>query len=330
MLSTLPRGVRWAWCVLTLLVLSLLLAPPAFAEDDAGTKEAPTEKAAPEDPPPLPLHQFAGNGGLFVTTQAYLVNPAPEGEVFGLPSIGYIHVNMDYGRHLEALTATWTLWGRVEFGFGWNFFDTGDLGKDVLKATEGAVELSRDSVNLYNFNVRGLLLADPGPKEWWPGVVLGVHYKHNDTIDDLDEDLGGGLHAIGIEDNSGVDFTLVTSKYFAADWMPVPVSATAGVRMTKAAHVGLLGFTDDYTFQGEFSLCSPITPKIWVAAEYRFKPNEYDAVPGLIEREQDWWTIDVCYLPTSQLSIAVGYGHFGWVLNHRANRSLGIAVKFEF
>ncbi len=330
MSSTSRCGAQWLCFVLALLAFTLLSVSPALALDDGPADGSPADEPAATDPPPLPLHQFEGGGGLFTTLQAYLVNPSPEGEFVGLPSFGYIHVNMGYSRHLEALTATWTLGGRIELGFAWNFFDMGDLGKEAYQSSEGLVDLSEDSVNLLNFNIRGMLLKDSGPDGWMPGLTLGVHYKYNSTVNTLDDDMSGGLEEIGIEDNAGVDFTLVATKYLKADWMPVPVIATAGVRATKAAHVGLLGFTDEYTFQGEFSLCSPITDEFWVAAEYRFKPSEYEPIPGLVEREQDWWTIDVCYLPTSQVSIAIGYGHFGWVLNHQANRSFGIAVKFEF
>jgi hypothetical protein len=330
MSSTSRCGVRWGWFVLPILALVLLSSSVAFAEDPAPAKDTPADKPAAADPPPLPLHQFEGNGGLFVTPQAYLVNPCPDGKFFGLPALGYIHVNMGHGRHLEAITVTGTLAERVELGFAWNFFDTGDLGKETYKASAGLVELSEDVVNLLHFNVRGQVLKDAGPDDWMPALTLGVHYKVNLNISDLDDDLMGGIEAMGIEDDQGVDFTLVATKYLKPDWMPVPLIVTAGVRATRAAHVGLLGFTEDYTFQGEFSVCTHITPELWFAAEYKFKPSEYEPVPGLIEREQDWWTIDFAYLVSSQFSVAIGYGHFGWVLNHEANRSFGIAVKFEF
>ena len=185
-------------------------------------------------------------------------------------------------------------------------------------------------MDLFHLNARAMLFNDPGPEGWWPAVTLGAHFKHNDTVRDLDRDLGGGLSAIGIENNQGFDFTLVATKYYAPDWLPVPVCASVGLRVTKAAHVGLLGFTEYWTAQGEFSVCAPIHEKVWLAAEYKMKPHEYTVVPGLIEREEDWWTIDLAYLANDHLTVAIGYGHFGWILNHRANLSFGIAVKYEF
>ncbi len=38
--------------------------------------------------PPLPLHSIEGYGGILITGSAYIVNPAEEGKVSGLPSWG--------------------------------------------------------------------------------------------------------------------------------------------------------------------------------------------------------------------------------------------------
>lgn len=322
------RGPCSVHIFLIFLLLALLSSPVLADEVGKATDEAVAETAAAQEPPPLPLHQFEGNGGAFTTNIAYLVNPPPKGEVFGLPSIGYIHVYMGYGRNLDCFTATWTLWDRLELGAAWNYFDSGDLKTEVYKATSGAVDLDNNHVQLWHLNARVQIFSDAGPDQWRPAVTVGVHYKYNSTIDDLDKELGGGLTDIGIEDNKGVDFTLYATKTFLIGTHPV--CASAGLRATKAAHCGLLGFTDDYTFQGEFNVVTPICDKVWFAAEYKMKPDEYTTVPGLIEEENDWWTIDLAYIANSHLTVAVGYGHFGWILNHRANQSLGIALKYEF
>jgi len=51
---------------------------------------------------PLPLHEIEGNGGVFSTLSAYLVNPPRNGEPIGRPSIGFGYINMGYGRDLGA------------------------------------------------------------------------------------------------------------------------------------------------------------------------------------------------------------------------------------
>ncbi len=110
--------------------------------------------------------------------------------------------------------------------------------------------------------------------------------------------------------------------------MQASISATS--RSTEGAHLGLLGFTDDRDIVGEGSICALVTDRFLLAAEYRQKPDEYDAIPGLVGGEDDWWTLCVGYIVNDHLTIAGGYAHFGQVLNHAANCAWGVAVKYEF
>ncbi|MEW6742508.1 MAG: DUF3034 family protein [Planctomycetota bacterium] len=291
-------------------------------EEKTGEAEASCE----DEGPPLPLHTIEGMGGAFSVPSASLVNPAPAGEVFGKPSFGYIHVQLGHGKHLEVLSVTETLWDRIELGYAMDYLDVGDFYEQVNAAF--GVRPEGNSVTLHNFNARVAIVHGDGPGEGWlPALTAGVHFKLNETIDDVDEDLGGGVEAIGIEDDSGWDFTLFASKMFMVGR---PLVATVGLRSTEAAHVGLLGFTGDRRLLVEGSLCYLATDAITLAAEYRRKTSDYDEVPGLIAEEDDWWTLDACYLVDTHTSIAVGYGHFGHLLNHTSNRSYGVAVKYEF
>jgi hypothetical protein len=52
------------------------------------------------------LHQIEGNGGIFSTLSAYIVNPPRNGELLGRPSAGFSYVNIGHGDNLEALTLT--------------------------------------------------------------------------------------------------------------------------------------------------------------------------------------------------------------------------------
>ncbi len=282
---------------------------------------------AQDEPPPLPLHGIEGSGGVFSTYTAYLVNPAREGKVFGLPSLGEAYVSLGNGRHLSALTLTETLWDRLELGYAFDYFTLGDLPEDIKKAT--GISIDDDAVKLHNFNARLLLLKENSFEQpWLPALTAGVHYKYNENIDDIDDDLFGTLEAIGIEDNSGVDFTLTASKLITA--LPRPVLVSAGLRSTEAAHLGLLGFTDDRTVVGEGHLVVFATDRLLVGGEYRQKPSEYRRIPGLVEKEDDWWTLVAAYLINDHLTVSGGYGHFGDVLNHEADQSFGIKAKWEF
>ena len=298
----------------------LLIASNAFADGETA------EKPAPEGPP-MPLHAVEGVGGSFAVHSAYLVNPPKKGEVFGLPSVGGMLVHLGQGRQLESFSITETLWGRLELGYAWNHFDAGDLHEDVLAAT--GVRLRDHSVDMHNFNARLLLLEERAfEQSWLPALTFGAHYKYNDTVKAMDKDLLGTLKAIGIRDDYGIDYTLYASKMIAV--LPRPVILTAGLRSTKAAHIGLLGFTNDRKIVGEGSVCVFATERVVLAAEYREKPNEYDKVAGLIEEEDDWWTLCAMYIINEHTTISVGYAHFGHMLNHKANSSWGVAFKYEF
>jgi hypothetical protein len=277
--------------------------------------------------PPLPLHSVEGTGGVFATHNAYLVNPAEEGEVFGLPSVGILHVHLGQGKALESFTITETLWNRLELGYGFNYVDLGDLPQDIEE--EFPVELGDQYAGLHNFNARVALVRDGEfDMTWLPAVTAGIHYKYNDTVDDIDDDLGGGLDGIGIEDDDGVDFTLYATKMITA--LPRPVVVSLGLRSTESAHIGLLGFTHDRKLLGEGNVCCMLTDRLTLAAEYREKPDEYDEIPGLLEEEDDWWTVCVGYIVNDQFTVGAGYGHFGQMMNHEANSAWGIKCKFEF
>lgn len=282
---------------------------------------------AEQSAPPLPLHSVEGTGGHFATHSAYLVNPASPGKVLGLPSIGGKHVHLGNGRHLEDLTVTETLWDRLELGYGWNHFDMGDLPQDIERAT--GIQIGDHSVDLHHFNARVSLWKDGDfDQAWLPALTVGTHYKYNETIEDVDDDLMGTLTGIGIEDNDGFDFTLSASKMITA--LPRPMILSATLRSTEAAHIGLLGFTGDRELVVEGAVCVLATNRLFFAAEYRQKPNEYAAVPGLVGSEDDWWTICAGYIVNDHLTVAGGYAHFGEVLNHDANSSWGVALKYEF
>jgi len=293
-------------------------APPT-AEAKAQTKD---EKGAP-----LPLHQIEGNGGIFSTLSAYLVNPPRNGEAIGRPAVGFSFVDLGHERNLEAFTLTETPWKRLELGYGYERLDIGDLPAAVAQATP--YRLRDDEVHLHNLNARLQLLKEGEfDEKWVPALTFGTHYKYNETINRLNDDLHGTLRAIGIADNQGVDFTLYASKMLT--FLPRPVLLELGGRATEAAHLGLLGFTDHYSFVFEGNVVVFVTSSIALAAEYRQKPDDYKPVGNLIRPESDWWTIDAAYVVNKHLTLAAGYGHFGDVLNHEANNAWGLTVKYEF
>jgi hypothetical protein len=308
----------------------LLAALPATGFSDDGTNAAAVATPAPakaDKPAPLPLHQIEGNGGIFSTLSAYIVNPPRDGEPVGRPSVGFSFVDIGHGQNLEALTLTESPWKRLELGFGWNNLDLGDLPLAIKDAT--TVSITRQEVQLYNANAR-LQLFKEGEfdQKWIPALTAGVHLKHNDGISQINSDLGGALGAHGITQHEGVDFTLYASKLFTQ--LPRPVLLEAGGRATKGVWNGLGGFTDRYSFLFEGNVVVFVTGNFALAAEYKQQPNTYNPIGNLVKAEGDWWTLDAAYVVNKNLTFAVGYGHFGNVLNHEANAVWGVTTKWEF
>ena len=289
----------------------------------------PTTAKPDEKGPPLPLHQIEGNGGIFSTLSAYLVNPPRNGEPVGRPAVGFSYVDLGHGQDLVALTLTETPLSRLELGYGYNNFNLGNLPLDVYQKTGGTLNLTETSVELHNFNARLQILKEGEfDQKWIPALTFGVHYKYNATYNDVNSELNGTLKAIGVSQNEGVDFTLYASKLF--NQLPRPVLVELGGRATEGVWNGLLGFTDSYNFLFEGNVVVFVTDSFALAAEYKQQPTDYTAIPGLIGKASDWWTIDAAYVVNKHLTFALGYGHFGTVLNNDANDVWGITTKWEF
>jgi len=306
-----------ALSVQLLLVLALTTPGAARAQAD----ETAAGKA--DKPAPLPLHQIEGSGGIFSTLSAYIVNPPRNGEPVGRPSAGFSYVHLGGGRDLEAFTLTETPWRRLELGYGSDNLNLGDLPQDIERAT--GVRLRDHGVRLDVFSARLQFVQESDSA---PALTLGVHAKFNDGINRINDDLGGALRAIGIENDHGVDYTLYASKLFKS--LPAPLLLNAGIRATRAAHIGLLGFTHDYKYVFEGNAVLFLSGNFALAAEYRQKPNEYQPIGSLVKAEDDWWTFDAAYVVNNHFTVAAGYGHFGGVLNHTANGVWGVTNKFEF
>ena len=311
-----------------LAVLLLAAAPAASSRaDDATAAASASAPATAEKPAPLPLHQIEGNGGIFSTLSAYIVNPPRDGEPVGRPSVGFAHVSLGYDKNLEALTITVSPFKRLELGYGWDYLGLGDLPQALRSA--GIVNYHQDQVQLHNVNARFQILKEGEfDQKWLPAVTAGAHFKYNATYDDVNSQLKGTLEAIGVSQNNSVDFTLYASKLITQ--LPRPVLVELGGRATEGVWNGLLGFTDSYNFLFEGNVVVFVTDSIALAAEYKQQLTAYTTVPGLIGRAGDWWTIDAAYVVNKHLTLAVGYGHFGTVLNNEANGVWGITTKWEF
>jgi hypothetical protein len=331
------RHYRSAICFTSLLLASGLStladdsqsqtnAPAAQPTAAAATTPQPAEKGAP-----LPLHQIEGSGGIFSTLSAYIVNPPRDGELLGRPAVGFAYVNLGHDVNLEAFTITEAPLKRLELGYGWNHLDLGDLPSALYKAIGYH---GPNDVQLHNFNARFQVITEGEfDQKWLPAITAGVHYKYNDGIGEVRDAVTAGagknlLSIDGLSGNEGADFTLYASKLITQ--LPRPVLLEAGGRATRAVWDGLGGFTSSYSFVFEGNAVVFVTKSIALAAEYKQQPDDYRAVGPFVRSESDWWTLDAAYVVNTHLTLAVGYGHFGNVLNHEADGVWGITTKWEF
>ncbi|MBE7500453.1 MAG: DUF3034 family protein [Verrucomicrobiales bacterium] len=315
--------------LLSPLALMLATAAPAgLAAEEAASVQA-------EKGDPLPLHQIEGNGGIFATLSAYIVNPPREGEPLGRPSLGFAYVNLGHEQNLQALTLTESPWRRLELGYGWNRLGLGDLPWDLDNALAPAGYSGPSEVHLHNANARLQFIREGEfNQSWLPALTFGVHGKFNDGISEVNDGTsaavpGGALATLaGIEDQNGVDFTLYASKLFPK--LPRPVLVNLGGRATRGVWNGLGGFGEDYEFLFEGNIVVFLTGQLALAAEYKQQYNGYEPIGSLFNTAGDWWTIDAAYVVNKHVTLAAGYGHFGNVLNHEANGVWGVTTKYEF
>jgi hypothetical protein len=281
---------------------------------------------APAAAPPLPVHTIEGYGGGSITPLAYLVNPGGKDEVFGLPSVSGTYVYIGENKNLEAFCVTETLFQRLELGFSASRFGLGDVKDDVEAA---GFDLSRDDVYLYTMNARFLALPENSfDTKWLPAVTVGVHYKINDGIDDLDNDTSGAFTSLGLDNDQSVEFTLTATKMVQV--FDMPLFLTAGVRNTDAAWMGYLGFADDRSFLFEGNAVLMVNKWLALGYEFRQQADPYKQIPGLVEEEDNLSTLAAIFMPTEHLNISLVWGFFGNVLNEEDNSVMAIQAKWEF
>ena len=182
-----PQVLRASALALAL-ALAAAAAPALGADGDAQTPAQTASAATAEKPAPLPLHQIEGNGGIFSTLSAYIVNPPRNGEPVGRPSLGFAFVNIGHGQNLEATTLTESPCQRLELGYGWDYMNLGDLPAALRSA--GLVNFHQGQVQMHNFNARFQILSEGEfDQKWLPALTAGVHYKYTDNISEVNHEV---------------------------------------------------------------------------------------------------------------------------------------------
>lgn len=312
------RAMAFALCG-----VAVLAATVVWAGEPPGQPVA----EEPASPPPLPLHSIEGFSGVFLTETAYLVNPPQEGSAIGLPVVG-THWTQINEKELFGATLTVNLFGRAELGYSYQRLSLGDWDNKVERAT--GLRIGDEAVQLHTVGARLMVLREgEWDTTWVPALTFGVRYKKNTDIADIDDDLLGTAKALGVDDDEGIDVTLMASKTFAGI-LPKPFILSAGVRATEAINAGFVGFSDDYSYVFEGNAIFFITDRLVFAAEYRQMPHELKRLGDLVKPEDDWWSVAFAYVCTNNLTVTAGFANVGRVLDGEDDFAWLGQIKWEF
>ena len=287
---------------------------------------ATAAEPAPGDGPPLPVHTIEGGGGAAITPIAYLVNPGPEGTRVGRPAVSYTYLDLD-DKTLQTFSVTNTLFRRLELGYAAGLLDLGTLPRDILGAT--GVPIADDLV-VHNLSARFLAVEENQYGPLTPALTATAHYKNNDEIDDINQQLGGALSTLGYASNDGVDFVMTASKAWP-NFFAQTLITTLGLRYSEAIWNGYLGFTDDYKLSVEANAVLLLPHNFFLAYEYRGMPDAIGELGTLIRQETDWHAADLGYIASDQLTVVLFYGHVGNLVNTQdVDAAWALQAKFEF
>ncbi|MHC4566015.1 MAG: DUF3034 family protein [Planctomycetota bacterium] len=279
--------------------------------------------------PPIPSHTVEGNSGVLITSTAYLVNPAEQGELLGMPSFSATALFFAE-KDFESFAVVENIAGNMEIGYAYERLGMGGWPDDVKNAL--GVTINRH-VGLHNFNLRYMAIQE-GDLDcpWMPAVTFGAHVKWNESQTELDRDVGGLLDFLGSDHSGGTELTVVASEMIY-DLLPWPVMISAGLRNGDAIQTGLLGFAGERSTTFEGSVVAFLSERLAVAAEYRQKPDFLDtfSIRGydLIKQEEDWFTLAMAF-SINEVTAAGAYANFASFANRNEDNVLGVQLRYDF
>ena len=258
------------------------------------------------------VNTIAGSAGGGLTPWAVIGSNATEGEV-GFSGYATRAGTQDYG--LTGYGAAVGLFDQVELSLARQDFDASPAlalnGIAAFGVTPGQ-HIQMDVVGL-KVKVAGDAVLDADT--WMPQIAVGIEHKRASpgSVQSVYNFLGAK--------NNGTDVYVSATKLFLAQSLLV----NATLRSTNANQNGLLGFgsaapgKSGRSLQPEFSLAYLLRKDLAVGAEYRFKPNNLQALGaaaglGAGLREDDWKDIFIAWAPSKHLSLTLAYVDLGRVV----------------
>jgi len=168
-----------------------------------------------------------------------------------------------------------------------------------------------------------------------PQIAVGLEHKRTHA-----GSLGSVLDFLGTR-TSGTDVYVSATKLLLAQSLLV----NGTLRYTNANQNGLLGFgsaapgRNGRSLQPEFSIAYLLSKNLAVGAEYRFKPNNLQALGaaaglGAALREDAWKDIFIAWAPTKNVSLTLAYVDLGRIVpgitNNRRQTGYYLSAQVAF
>ncbi|PIF29127.1 Protein of unknown function (DUF3034) [Acidovorax sp. 56] len=286
-------------------LLPLLLTAGALA---AGAAQADTGKLLLTGG----VSSITGSAGGGITPWAVIGTNATEGEL-GVSSYAMRAGTQDY-----ALTSYGVALGykdRVELSLARQDFDAAPAFALNGIAPFGVVPGQHIQMDVLGLKVRlagdAILDADT----WMPQIAVGLEHKQVRP-----GSLQSVLDFLGTQ-TSGTDVYVSATKLLLGQGLLL----NGTLRYTNANQNGLLGFgsaapgKNRRSLQPEFSIAYLLRPNLAVGAEYRFKPNNLQALGaaaglGAALREDDWKDLFIAWAPSKNVSLTLAYVDLGRIV----------------
>lgn len=275
-----------------------------------------------------PMINLEGVGGGGLVPGAYLLNPPGNDKQLGTPAIAqWCVLGVDSNMYSSGIGFSFL--DRLEVGYAHVILDYNRIRSDIQELTGDTMDPGEDFIHMNVFHLKTVVINEG---EYNPAFAVTTEFKFNETIDDINNNIGNALDIAGYDDDFGIDFDFTFSKTITS-LVKYPVLVHANLRLTRGAQHGLFGFSDDYTANVEIYGGVCIRPNFIIGGEYRQKPDEYSslayALPGFTLEEDDAWNIHIGYLPTENLTIAIAYLSFGNAANKERNYGV-VNLKYDF
>lgn len=274
----------------------------------------------------------AGSAGGGLTPWAVIGSNATEGEM-GVSAHATRAATQDYG--LTGYGVALGLHDRLELSLARQDFDA-----SPAIALNGIAPFGVTPGQHIKMDVLGIKLRVAGDAvldsdSWMPQIAVGLEHKRVRP-----GSIGSVLDFLGTK-TSGTDVYVSATKLLLAQ--SVLVNGT--LRYTNANQNGLLGFgsaapgKNNRSLQPEFSVVYLISKNLAVGAEYRFKPNNLQALGaaaglGAALREDDWKDMFVAWAPSKNLSLTLAYVDLGRIVpgitNNRRQTGYYLSAQVAF